>query len=71
MAKSLNKNLQKAKTGKNDEFYMQLSDIKIPNPDEIVIHQLKGDGLDKAGPLLGMPMGKSAHADNNWITMSI
>lgn len=44
MAKSLNKNLQKAKTGKNNEFYTQLSDIKIPNPDENVIHQLKGDG---------------------------
>ena len=28
MAKSLNKNLHKAKTGKNDEFYTQLSDIE-------------------------------------------
>ena len=28
MAKSLNDNLHKAKTGKNDEFYTQLSDIE-------------------------------------------
>jgi len=28
MSKSQNKNLHKAKTGKNDEFYTQLSDIE-------------------------------------------